>query len=143
MTVSIETQPPITGHRPTWAEIDLNHLAANFDSIKARVSPGVRVMAMVKANAYGHGAVGCARRLAESRADWFGVATPEEAIELRNAGIQQPILCLGGVWSSQAEVYVKHNLTALAYRLDMLATLNQAARDAGAIADVHVKVDTG
>ncbi len=143
MTVSIETQPPIVGHRPTWAEIDLHHLAANFDSIKARVSPGVRVMAMVKANAYGHGAVECARHLADGRADWFGVATPEEAIELRGAGIEQPILCLGGVWSGQADVYLQHKLTAVAYRLDMLDALNRAARDAGVLADVHVKVDTG
>jgi alanine racemase len=143
MTTDIGTQPPITGHRPTWAEIDLNHLAANFDTIKARVSPGINVMAMVKANAYGHGAVECARRLADSRADWFGVATPEEAIELRNAGIRQPILCLGGVWSGQAEVYLQQKLTSVAYRLDMLAALNRAARDAGAVAEVHVKVDTG
>jgi len=100
-------------------------------------------MAMVKANAYGHGAVECARRLANGRADWFGVATPEEAIELRDAGVQQPILCLGGVWSGQAEVYLQHKLTAVAYRLDMLAALNQAARNAGTLADVHVKVDTG
>jgi alanine racemase len=143
MTTDIGTQPPIAGHRPTWAEIDLNHLAANFDTIKARVSPGINVMAMVKANAYGHGAVECARRVADSRADWFGVATPEEAIELRNAGIRQPILCLGGVWSGQADVYLQHKLTSVAYRLDMLAALNRAARDAGAVADVHVKVDTG
>jgi len=143
MTVSVEPQPPITGHRPTWAEIDLNHLAANFDVIKGRVSPGIKVMAMVKANAYGHGAVACAHRLADGRADWFGVATPEEAIELRNARIQQPILCLGGIWSGQAEIFVRHNLTAVAYRLDMLAALDQFARDAGTVVDVHVKVDTG
>jgi len=141
--MTIDTQLPTTGHRPTWAEIDLNNLAANFDTIKARVSPGTNVMAMVKANAYGHGAVECARRLADARADWFGVATPEEAIELRDAGIHQPILCLGGVWSGQAQAYLRHKLTAVAYRLDMLAALNRAAADAGAVADVHVKVDTG
>ena len=70
--------------RPTWAEIDLNNFAANFKRIKQRVSPAARVMAVVKANAYGHGAVECAKRLANEGADWFGVALPEEGIELRD-----------------------------------------------------------
>jgi alanine racemase len=143
MTASIDTQSRLAGHRPTWAEINLKNLAANFEAIKSRVSPDIKVMAMVKANAYGHGAVECARHLAEGRADWFGVATPEEALELRNAGILQPILCLGGVWPGQAEVCLRYKLTSVAYRLDMLAALNQAARDAGVVTDIHVKVDTG
>src|ERR1043166_4620423 len=93
-----EDQEKLLAHRPTWAEIDLDNLAANFRQVKQRVSPAARVMAVVKANAYGHGAVECARRLAREGADWFGVALPEEGIELRASGIQQPILCLRGDW---------------------------------------------
>ena len=129
--------------RPTWAEIDLNQLAANFQQIKQRVASTARIMAIVKANAYGHGAVECARRLAAEGADWFGVALPEEAIQLRNSGIAQPVLCLAGFWRGQAAACIQNKLTPVIYRLDMLETLNQAASEANEIVDVHVKVDTG
>src|ERR1044071_7063020 len=140
---SFKHEENILARRPTWAEIDLNHLASNFKRVKRRVSPVARVMAIVKANAYGHGAVACARRLANEGADWFGVALPEEAIELRNAGITQPILCLGGFWPGQAAACIQHQLTPVVYRLDMIEAINQAAINAGVVADVHVKVDTG
>jgi alanine racemase len=133
----------LRARRPTWAEIDLNNLAANFNQIKQRVSPTARVMAVVKADAYGHGAVECARRLAREGADWFGVALPEEGIELREAGITQPILCLAGYWPGQAAACIRHGLTSVVYRLEMIEALNQAAANAGVVADVHVKVDTG
>jgi alanine racemase len=129
--------------RPTWAEIDLNNLAANFNKIKQRVSPAARVMAVVKANAYGHGAVECARRLVKEGVDWFGVALPEEGIELREAGISQPVLCLGGYWPGQAALCVQQRLTPVVYRLEMIESLNRAAANAGVVVDVHVKVDTG
>lgn len=140
---SFKDQENILARRPTWAEIDLNHLATNFKRVKQRVGPVARVMAVVKANAYGHGAVACARRLVNEGADWFGVALPEEGIELRSAGITQPILCLGGFWPGQAAACIQHQLTPVVYRLEMLEALNQAAFNAGVVADVHVKVDTG
>src|SRR5678816_39552 len=140
---SSKDQENTFARRPTWAEIDLNSLAANFNRIKQRVGPVARVMAVVKANAYGHGAVACARRLAGEGADWFGVALPEEGVELRAAGITQPVLCLGGFWPGQAAACIQHQLTPVVYRLDMIEALNQAASNAGVIADVHVKVDTG
>ena len=130
-------------YRPTWAEIDLNNLAANFRTIKQRVAPETKVMGVVKANGYGHGAVPCARRLATEGADWFGVATPEEGTELRDAGITQPILCLGGFWNDQSALCLQHRLTPVVYRIDMLRRLDQVARDAGIVVDVHAKVDTG
>src|SRR5215216_6019489 len=136
-------QENILARRPTWAEIDLNHLAANFKRTKQRVSPVARVMAVVKANAYGHGAVACARRLVNEGVDWFGVALPEEGIELRSAGIRQPVLCLAGFWPGQAAACIQHQLTPVVYRLDMIESLNRAALDAGVVVDVHVKVDTG
>src|SRR5215211_8850562 len=138
-----QSEQNLLARRPTWAEIDLNNLAANFNQIKQRVSPTARVMAVVKANAYGHGGVECARRLAREGADWFGVALPEEGIELRDAGITQPILCLAGYWPGQAAACIRHGLTAVVYRLDMIEALNQAAANAGVVADVHVKIDTG
>ena len=138
-----QTEQHLIARRPTWAEINLNNLAANFNQVKQRASPTARVMAVVKANAYGHGAVECARRLAREGADWFGVALPEEGIELREAGITEPILTLGGYWPGQAAACIRHRLTSVVYRLDMIETLNQAAANAGVVADVHVKVDTG
>ena len=132
-----------TGKRPTWAAINLNALAANFRIVKNRVGPNVKVMAVVKANAYGHGAVECARRLEREGADWFGVALPEEGIELRNAGITQPVLCLAGCWEGQAEACIQHKLVPAVYRLDMIEAIDLAARERGAVADVHIKIDTG
>jgi len=138
-----QTEQNLLARRPTWAEIDLNNLAANFNQVKQRVSPTARVMAVVKANAYGHGAVECAHRLAREGADWFGVALPEEGIELRESGITQPILCLAGYWPGQAAACIRHGLTTVVYRLEMIEALNQAAANAGVVVDVHVKIDTG
>jgi alanine racemase len=132
-----------SGHRPTWARINLDALAGNFQFVRRRVNPNVKVMAVVKADAYGHGAVECARRLAAEGADWFGVATPEEGIELREAGIGQPILCLGGFWVGQAGDCLRFKLVPVIYRIDMAEALDVAARAAGVVADAHVKIDTG
>jgi alanine racemase len=140
---SFKDQENTFARRPTWAEIDLNNLAANFKRVRQHVSPVARVMAVIKANAYGHGAVACAHRLANEGADWFGVALPEEGIQLRSAGIEQPVLCLAGFWPGQAATCIQHNLTPVVYRLEMIEALNQAASNAGVVADVHVKVDTG
>jgi alanine racemase len=132
-----------SGRRPTWTEIDLESLAANFHIVKNRVGPDVNVMAVVKANAYGHGAVECARRLEAEGADWFGVALPEEGIELRNASIAKPILCLAGFWGEQSTACLQHDLVPVVYRLDMIEAFDRAARERNVVADVHVKIDTG
>jgi alanine racemase len=129
--------------RPTWAEINLDALAANFQLVKNHVGADVNVMAVVKANAYGHSAVECARRLQSEGANWFGVALPEEGIELRTGGITRPILCLGGFWDGQAELCLQHALVPVVYRLDMLEAIDRAARDRGVVAEVHLKIDTG
>jgi alanine racemase len=129
--------------RPTWAEINLQALAENFQAVRERVHPNVKIMAVVKADAYGHGAAECARRLAGAGADWFGVALPEEGIELREAGIEQPILCLGGFWAGQEQACLQHKLVPVVYRPDMVEALDRAARDAGVVANAHLKIDTG
>jgi alanine racemase len=100
-------------------------------------------MAVVKANAYGHGAVECARALEATGADWFGVALVEEGIELRQAGITRPIFCLGGFWRGQADDLIAHDLTTAVYRLDQVEELNARAGALGRGANFHLKVDTG
>lgn len=131
------------GYRPTWAEIDLDALASNFQTVGRLVGADVKVMCVVKADAYGHGAVECARRLASEGADWFSVALPEEGIELRMAGITQPVLCLEGFWAGQAALCIQNNLVPVVYLREQAASLDAAARAAGVVADVHVKIDTG
>lgn len=129
--------------RPTWAEIHLDNLAFNFHSIKKRVDENLKYMAVVKADAYGHGSVECARRLEGEGADWFGVALPEEGIELRQAGIQKPVLCLGSFWVGQENELLQNNLTPVIYRIELAEKFNRAAKEKGIVANVHVKIDTG
>ncbi|HEY9230688.1 MAG TPA: alanine racemase [Blastocatellia bacterium] len=129
--------------RPTWAEINLDHLAHNFRLIKQAVGTTVGVMPAIKADAYGHGAVACALALEGEGADWFGVALPEEGEALREAGITRPILCLGGFWEGQEAALLAAQLTPVLYRLDLLERLDAAARRAGRTAAYHLKVDTG
>lgn len=104
---------------------------------------GVAVMPVVKADAYGHGAVECARALEGAGAEWFGVALPEEGLTLRTAGITRPILSLGGFWEGQEEHIVGQRLTPAIFRLDLLDRLNRAAHAAGRVVEYHLKVDTG
>jgi alanine racemase len=132
-----------SSHRPTWAEIDLEALASNFQLVKQHVQSHVSVMGVVKANAYGHGAVACARRLAAEGAEWFGVALPEEGVELRAAQIPGRILCLAGFWQAQAALCIEQRLVPVVYRLEMIDALDRAAREKNVLADVHVKIDTG
>jgi alanine racemase len=129
--------------RPTWAEISLPALKHNYLTIRNHLSAPAQLMAVVKANAYGHGAVECTRALEEINADWFGVALVEEGIELRRTGITRPIFCLGGFWRGQAEDVVARDLTAAVYRLDQAEELNARAGALGRVVNFHLKVDTG
>jgi len=133
----------LPAQRPTWAEINLDNLTHNFRVTKVAVGAGVAIMPAVKADAYGHGAIECARALETAGAEWFGVALPEEGVTLRNAGITTPILCLGGFWEGQEESIIAYRLTPVVFRLDILDRLNQSARTAGLVVDYHLKVDTG
>ncbi len=133
-------RPPM---RPTWAEIDLGNLRHNYRVMQAALGAEVQMMAALKADAYGHGAIACARTLATAGAEWFGVALPEEGLRLRDAGIEQAILSLGGFWEGQEAFLLAHNITPVIYRIDLLERLNEAARAAGRVASYHLKVDTG
>lgn len=129
--------------RPTWAEINLDNLAFNFHSVKDFVGENVKYMAVVKADAYGHGAVECAKRFEAEKVDWLGVALPEEGVELRKAGIRNLILCLGGFWSGQEQLLLNNKLTPVVYQIEKAELYNRAAEARGIVADIHVKIDTG
>jgi alanine racemase len=139
----MDNSSPTHSHRPTWAEIDLNDLAANFHAVKQFVGTDLKYMAVVKADGYGHGAVECARRLEKEDIDWFGVALPEEGVELRRAGIRKLILCLGSFWEGQETLLLDHGLIPTIFRLDLAERFNAIAKEKGMVADVHIKIDTG
>lgn len=129
--------------RPTWAEINLDNLAFNYHAIKKFVGDNVGFMAVIKADAYGHGAVRCAKKLESEGIEWFGVALPEEGLELREEGIKTPILCLGSFWEGQEKYLLENKLTPVVYQLEKAALFDRAALKANIIADVHIKIDTG
>jgi len=135
--------PKIAIQRPTWAEIDLDNLAFNFHSAKAFIGGDAKIMAVVKADAYGHGAVECARRLEREGVDWFGVALPQEGVELRQAGIRKLILCLGSFWPGQEELLFDNHITPVVFNADRASLFDRAAAARALVADVHVKIDTG
>src|ERR1700722_2370808 len=129
--------------RPTIAEIDLGALRANYRALKAYTN-GARIMAVVKADAYGHGAVQIARVLAADGCLHFGVATLEEARELRTAGLDQRIYLLGGFFADQAEEIIALNLTPAIFDLALVEPLAAYATKFGRTPfPVHIEVDTG
>lgn len=129
--------------RPTIAEIDLEALRFNLRSVRAFIGPQVKYLAVVKANAYGHGAVECSKALVAEGIDWLAVALVEEGLELRAAGITTPILCLGGFWPGQEVDVISSDLTPVIFRLDQAESLDRAASSKNLIAKLHLKVDTG
>jgi alanine racemase len=129
--------------RPTYAEINLANLAFNFNSAKKFIGENINYMAVVKADAYGHGAVQCAKKLETTGVSWFGVALPEEGLELRVNNIKLPILCLGGFWSGQENLLIEKNLTPVLYRLEQAEKFNKAAQNKGVVVNAHLKIDTG
>ncbi len=133
----------VTATRPTRAEISRSAMSHNFRAIQDLVGPGVSVLAVVKADAYGHGMLEAARVFAGAGAAWLGVALPEEGVGLRESGIDRPILCLGGFWDGQEGLVVEHRLTAAVSRLDQLERLQSEARRQGVETAVHLKIDTG
>jgi alanine racemase len=129
--------------RPTQAYIDLDALAFNFHSSKKFIGSEVKHMAVVKADAYGHGAVACAKRLESEGVDWLGVAIPEEGVDLRQAGVICPILCLGSFWPGQEGLIAQNNLTPVIYDIDAALIFDRYALEHNLTLDIHVKIDTG
>jgi alanine racemase len=128
--------------RPTWVEISLSKLRRNVQCIR-ELAGARKVMAVIKADAYGHGAVPVAKCLAECGMDWFGVATVEEAVELRAAGIHQPVLLLGGLYMSDPAHLIEYRLTPSISSTMRLDTYAECARRYGQPIEFHLKVDSG
>lgn len=126
----------------TWAEIDLDALAHNYRLLRGQ-APEARFLGLVKANAYGHGAVPVAKKLEALGADMLAVACLDEAIELRQAGIVIPILCLGQTPPELAPELLEYDITQTVGDLETGAALSAAAVAAGKTLTIHVKVDTG
>ena len=129
--------------RPTVCFIDHDALRWNLRQIRAKVGAKVKILSMVKANGYGHGAAAIARTLAAAGGDAFGVATLEEGVELRQVGIDQAILVLAGAYEDQLDQFFAHALTPVAHELSGLKRLEAAVLRRGATLDAHLKVDTG
>lgn len=128
-------------HR-SFACIDLTAIRANFDALKSRLAHGTKTMAVVKADAYGHGAVKVAKAL-EERADYFAVAAIDEAIELRESGIGNPILILSYTCPNQFEALLENDLIPSIYSYDDALKLSETAAGLGKTAAIHIAVDTG
>jgi alanine racemase len=128
--------------RPTYLEVDLDVLAANYRAIAAHVAPA-RVMPILKANAYGHGLVEVARKLETVDPPCFGVAYLEEALRLRQHGVRRPILVLGGIVGAQIPRFLAHDLTLTASSIDKLRAIDEQAAGLDRRATVHLKIDTG
>lgn len=128
----------MTRYRPTWIEVDLEAIRHNARILRP---PGAELMAIVKANAYGHGDVPVARAALEGGATWLGVALLEEALRLREAGVDAPILVLSELPPGSEAIAIAHRVTPTLYTDAGLHRLSAAAR--GSAIGVHVKVDTG
>ena len=127
----------------TWAEIDLDNLAHNFQVIRKQVGPRPKLLGVVKADAYGHGAVHVARKLEALGAAYLAVSNIEEAEELRAGGITLPILMLGWTPTDQAERIVRLNMTQDVPDLETARAYDEAAARLGKKLKVHIKLDTG
>ena len=127
----------------TWAQIDLAALEHNYRALRATLEPGCRYLGVVKANAYGHGAVPVARKLQELGCDMLAVACLDEAVQLRQGGITAPVLVLGQTPVEFAGELLRYGLTQTVADEQTAQALSRAAQQAGATLKIHIKVDTG
>lgn len=128
---------------PNEVIIDLGALRHNFFEIKRLAGHNTRILAVVKADAYGHGMIPVARILESEDIDYFGVFEVEEGVELRQAGCKVPILIMMGITSDEISAVVEHELTPTLFQLDIAEKLSLMSAEQGKVTPVHVKVDTG
>ncbi len=129
--------------RPTFAEIDLSALRHNFKVIRTSIPRSTEILAVVKADAYGHGFMDISRELEHLGVNAFGVAFLAEGIQLRKSGIDKPVLLLGGVYPGQERKCIGYNLSTVVFTMEQAHSLNQAAGKLFRKAQVHLKTDTG
>ena len=131
-------------HSRIQAEIDLDAMTYNLEHIKKNLAPGTQVIAVLKADGYGHGAVPLARRIQKDPEIWgIAVATVEEGEELRNAGITKPILILGYTYQEDYQKIANLDFRPAVFKLSMAKELSKAALEAGKTLKIHIKIDTG
>jgi len=129
--------------RPTRVEIDLNAIAHNIQAIRRKVAGRVKIMAVVKADGYGHGATEVAKVALQSGANCLGVAILEEGVELRLSGIKAPILILGLTPPEKVQEVITYNLSQALSSTELAKALSAEAQKSGKVARVHIKIDTG
>ena len=129
--------------RPTRILIDLGAIEHNYFKIREMVPSDTRILAVVKADAYGHGAIEVSKTLEALGCDMLGVALCEEGMELRNAGIRLPIVVLSGVYKGQLEAVVEYSLTPVLFDIELAHDLNNTALQLNKKIKVHIKIDTG
>ncbi len=127
----------------TWAQVDLSALRHNYREIRRKVRPEAKIMAVVKADCYGHGAEYCAKTLESCGAEWFAVSNLEEACQLRSCGIDKPILILGYTPPECAAQLWETGISQAVFSEEYAEKLSQAADEAGAVVNIHLKIDTG
>ncbi len=133
----------LPSERPTVGEVDLGALEFNFQQIKKRVPEEVKLLAVVKADAYGHGSIPVSLRLEKLGVDYLGVAICEEGVELRRGGVKAPILVLGGIFGRKVDPIFRYRLTPVVFGKDSLRVLSREAEKRRRKVRVHLKVDTG
>lgn len=129
--------------RPTWAEINLDNLKYNVKELKRIINKKTRICAVVKADAYGHGAIIVAKTLIDSGVDFLSVATLSEGIELRNAGYEVPIIILGYTPDEQGDLLIDYNIIQTIYSIEQANNLSKLAKRKNKEIVVHIKIDTG
>ena len=130
-------------HRATRAEINLKAFKHNIENLKKILGSDVGIMSVIKADAYGHGAVPCSKAALECGVSYLGAGIIEEGIELRKNGITEPILILGGIFLNEAEDLVHYDLTTILSTPTLADELSNQGKKQGKIVKVHIKVDTG
>ena len=129
--------------RRAWAEIDIGRARQNYSALRNAINPNVKICCVVKANAYGHGAVRLAEEYEKLGANFFAVSNIQEAIELRKGGISLPILILGYTDSECAELLAEYDITQCVFSYEYAKSLNSFAKAARVDINVHIKLDTG
>lgn len=129
--------------RSVWAEVSLDNIAYNVQQFRSFIPPHCELMAVVKANGYGHGALETAYTMIANGTNWLAVALPEEAVRLRRGGITAPILVLGAVGADELDVCVAQDLVVTIFEPHIARLLSKAAVAQQKLARVHIKVDTG
>ena len=129
--------------REVWAEINLNNIKDNLAAIRETLKDTTKICCVVKADAYGHGAVEVSKILETQNIDYLAVARFGEAIELRQSGIKMPILCLGYISEYDIAEAIKNDITFTLFSLDMAKLIDEESKELGLKARVHLKIDTG